>query len=639
MSVGAIDLLPRERADGLLSERLPYPRAFVVALVLGIGLAVPLGAADGGYFPVAWGWAALPLAWVAGVALVLRRQIRVSRLEALFLVALGLLTVWIGLSILWSADVSQSVLELERTLVYLAGALAVVVALDRRAASGLVAGLAMGIAGICAYSLATRLFPVAGGGTTVALDRLQGTIGYWNGLAIFAAIGTVLAAVLAARAAWLPGRGLAAAAVVVTTATLYFTFSRGGWLALAVGVGVALAVDTQRLQLSLVLLVVAPFAAGGVLICSRARTLTTVVGSPAAAAHDGHRLALELLALALGAAAAAVSLAWLGRRIDPDRRVRLGYRALLAAAVLAASGVLFAHFGGPVGAARDAYHSFEQSSVQVGTGQSLDRRLFSLSSNGRSHLWKAAWGEFTAHPALGSGAGSFEQYWYRHRTDLQNVRDAHSLYLETLAELGIPGFLLLLIMLAAPLLALRGARSHGLAPALAAGYVAFLVHAGMDWDWELPAITLVGLACGIGLLVVARGTGGVELRWPSRAGLALLVLLPLAGFSLFALVGNRRLSAAVAAAGQGRWQQAASDARAASGWMPWAPGPWHTLAAADAGLGHAAAAVADMRAAVRLGPNEWTLWTDLGNVSTGAERKDAFAHARALNPRDRELPR
>jgi hypothetical protein len=25
---------------------------------------------------------------------------------------------------------------------------------------------------------------------------------------------------------------------------------------------------------------------------------------------------------------------------------------------------------------------------------------------------------------------------------------------------------------------------------------AFLVHAGLDWDWELPAVVVAGLACG-----------------------------------------------------------------------------------------------------------------------------------------------
>ena len=42
------------------------------------------------------------------------------------------------------------------------------------------------------------------------------------------------------------------------------------------------------------------------------------------------------------------------------------------------------------------------------------------------------------------------------------------------------------------------------APA-AAAYSAFLVHAGLDWDWEMPVTTLAGLACGAALLASGRG--------------------------------------------------------------------------------------------------------------------------------------
>jgi peptidoglycan/LPS O-acetylase OafA/YrhL len=40
--------------------------------------------------------------------------------------------------------------------------------------------------------------------------------------------------------------------------------------------------------------------------------------------------------------------------------------------------------------------------------------------------------------------------------------------------------------------------------AAAAGYVAFVLHAGIDWDWEMPATTLAGLFCGAALLAATR---------------------------------------------------------------------------------------------------------------------------------------
>jgi peptidoglycan/LPS O-acetylase OafA/YrhL len=43
------------------------------------------------------------------------------------------------------------------------------------------------------------------------------------------------------------------------------------------------------------------------------------------------------------------------------------------------------------------------------------------------------------------------------------------------------------------------ARTPYVAAALG-GYVAFLIHAGLDWDWELPAIVVAALACGAAAL-------------------------------------------------------------------------------------------------------------------------------------------
>ena len=47
---------------------------------------------------------------------------------------------------------------------------------------------------------------------------------------------------------------------------------------------------------------------------------------------------------------------------------------------------------------------------------------------------------------------------------------------------------------------LGGARRHPLVPGAAGAYAAYLVHTGVDWDWELPAVTLAGLLCGAAIL-------------------------------------------------------------------------------------------------------------------------------------------
>ena len=103
--------------------------------------------------------------------------------------------------------------------------------------------------------------------------------------------------------------------------------------------------------------------------------------------------------------------------------------------------------------------------------------------------------------------GTFELAWLERQPIPQPVLDAHSLYLETLAELGLVGLALLVLALAPPL----AAGFRGVDPAATGGYVAFLIHAGLDWDWELPAVTIAGLACAAALLVRERASYGSAL--------------------------------------------------------------------------------------------------------------------------------
>lgn len=121
----------------------------------------------------------------------------------------------------------------------------------------------------------------------------------------------------------------------------------------------------------------------------------------------------------------------------------------------------------------------------------------------RVDYWSVAWSQWEENRWLGAGAGTFARYWQREEMTVA-VRDAHSLYLETLAELGPVGLMLLLGALAVPLLAALNAREHPLTGTCLSAYTAYLVHAGVDWDWEMPAVTLSGLMCGVALLAVGR---------------------------------------------------------------------------------------------------------------------------------------
>jgi hypothetical protein len=128
---------------------------------------------------------------------------------------------------------------------------------------------------------------------------------------------------------------------------------------------------------------------------------------------------------------------------------------------------------------------------------------FTLFGENRPHYWRVAWQDVEANPVLGSGAGTFGAFWLEHRPVDEFVHDAHSLFLETLAELGPLGLALLLLGLGIPLVAVRG-RQDRLVATACGSYAAFLLHAAVDWDWEFGAVGLVGVVSGGALLVGTR---------------------------------------------------------------------------------------------------------------------------------------
>ena len=211
------------------------------------------------------------------------------------------------------------------------------------------------------------------------------------------------------------------------------------------------------------------------------------------------------------------------------------------------------------------------------------------------------------------------------------MRDVHNVYLEMLAELGPVGLLLLLAALGAPAAAAIVARGHPLVPPAFGAYAAFLVHAGVDWDWEMTAVTLAGLFSGGALLVAARPTDERVLpgavRW---AGLT--VALALAAFAIVGLVGNGAIGASATASGDGRWAEAEAEARRAARWAPWSAEPWRWLAEAQLVRGDDAAARTSFRRALAKDPENWELWFGLARASLGAERARALDRAARLNP-------
>jgi hypothetical protein len=608
-------------------------RGFAAALVAFAPL-VGLAGAQGGYFPSAWGWATFPLLWLVALALALREHVRLSGSERIFLGLLAAVTLWTLLSATWSVAPAASILESQRGLLYVAGASAALVVSRSRDVPWLLGGLLAGVCAIAAFSLATRLLPDrVGVFDATSVYRLAQPIGYWNGLAIFTGMGALVALAFASRARSLPVRAACAGALVLLLPTFYFTFGRGAWIALAVGVLAAVAVDPRRLQLLASLLVLAPLPAIAVLAASREPGLTHAGTAFGRAVHDGHRLALLLLLLAAANATVAVAFAFADRRLEPPEGVRRTFAIAIALVVVAGLGGVFVRYGGPTTLAQKGYHAFKAPLPPVVEG-SLNKRLLSFSGNGRAQLWRLAWDDARKHPLSGAGAGTYERYFLAHQPPATSrVRDAHGLYVETLAELGPLGLILLLGALVLPLTVLGAARRHPLVPGAAGAYTAYLVHTGVDWDWELPAVTLTGILCGVAILIAARpsfhsGRLSAAARW---TGVAVIVVA--AGFAAVGLVGNTALSRSDAARQNRDWARAAGDARRAKMWMPWSPRPWEALGRAELGAGLLPAARASFRKAISMDSGDWELWYRLASATSGRERSRALHQAARLFPR------
>jgi O-antigen ligase len=506
---------------------------------------------NGGFDATSWGWSTLLPLVVVGTALVLGRASSPNGLALAFLCLLAAFTVWTWLSAAWSSDLSASVLDAERLLVYLS-AVAAFLLLERTQVTRFLVGLLAAISLVGVWALSLRAFGGPGSydvasASASATRRLAAPIGYSNALGLFAAIGIVLALGLAVRLR----RPFVGAPVLVLAPTLYFTYSRGALLALAAG-GIA----------------------------------------------------------ALGLAIPRMS-----------RRVMLA----VAIGVICAGAIALVRVGGPNGAIRQ----FSHAAPSVKADQS--RRLFSLSGSSRAQYWQVAWRDYQQHPWLGSGAGSFQRHWLRSRPADLPVLDAHSLYLETLAELGPVGLGLLAALLALPVAAGVIARKHPLAAPAFGGYVAFLVHAAQDWDWELPAVTLAGLGCAVALLILAEREPRPALGRTARAaGLGAAVVL--AAVALGALAGNQTLAAASASLDADKAAGAARDARWAERLVPWSPEPWRLHGEALLSQGNLDAARRDFLTALRKDPSDWDSWVDLALVTRGTTHRRAVVQAHRLNP-------
>ena len=402
--------------------------------------------------------------------------------------ALAALAGWVALSHTWAPLPDRAADDLQRVLLYAAALVsAAAVFRSREALDRLEPAFAAGVFVVVAYGLGGKLLPglVHEAHSASAGGRLEQPLTYWNAEGALAGMGVVLCAHLAGERARRPVvRALAAAGAVPLLAAVYLTFSRGALAALAGGLIVLLLVAPTWSQLRAVAIAVEAGLAGAV-ACGVAPGVRAGHGSLGSQEVQGAVVLVVLLAIMLIAAATQAHAC----RVEADERVRMGplpfprpLRALATGAALALVLV----------PAALAHSSATPRGAPAFGAQ--NQRLSTLGSN-RHQYWRVALDTFADHPLKGVGSGGFAAEWLARRSIDETVRDAHSLELETLAELGLVGFALLLALFAGVGLAARTALLRDPAPVCGAvgALAVWALHSMIDWDWEMPAVTLVAV--------------------------------------------------------------------------------------------------------------------------------------------------
>jgi hypothetical protein len=475
-------------------------KSMLPALVV-IAPVVGLSAASGGTNTIAWDIVTLALL-AMGILLVRLRHPALGRRSVRFLGFMAALTLWSCASYIWSADPSATVVEVQRWLMLVVAACLFAIAARVWSSELLAAWVMVAATLVCSYALATRLFPDWLGTGDVGINRLSAPLGYWNALGALAAIGTILCAGFAAAGSS-RARSWSVVAAVPLATVLYFTFSRGALLATALGLVTVVVLERERLVWVVKALVIVPPAALAVVAMNAFPALTSAFPSRSAQASQGMGAAAVLVVIVMAGAWAARRWPRLtDRMLTSDHSRNRSVRVLWATLVLA--GVLIvASSGGPLPFVR-ALGNVGQSSPHFKHGD-LNLRLLSLSDNGRSEIWRVAWQDALSHPIVGSGDGSFAKRWLALRTEPLPATAAHSLYLETLCELGVVGLALLTALFWTPFAAARPVRDAPMVAPLSGAIAGFLVQAAFDWIWDISALSLAVLACMVALACAEAG--------------------------------------------------------------------------------------------------------------------------------------
>jgi hypothetical protein len=393
---------------------------------------------------------------------------------------------WTALSYTWTRTLGPASDDIARVTFYLVVFSASLIVMRepriRRIAPW---ALLAGVSVVSFYALAGRFLPdlVPTAAIGAAGARLSQPVTYWNGEGLLTGLGVLLGLACAIdRDAPRWARSIACALVVPSGLACFLTFSRGALIAVIGGLFVLAVVHPRR---GTALAYVAGLGATGVVMASLVAfpAVRALTGSRADQVSQGRIVAA--IGLLATVAAGAFFAAMLRRRGDWDHG---GWRpSFRFASRLAIGGIVVLL----IGTVSVSYLSEQTENLSGSAARLGEVKTY------RGPYWRVALDTFAHHPLAGVGTASYQVEWRRERTAPKFTYNAHSIYFETLAELGIVGGLLLVTLWGAVATALlrgiRAAPRDPVLPAAAAVLAAFALHVAVDWDWELPAVTLPAL--------------------------------------------------------------------------------------------------------------------------------------------------
>jgi tetratricopeptide (TPR) repeat protein len=614
-----------------------FPGLLIVAVLL------LLASAGGGYALSDWYPAALFLLGLLVVVAVADGSVALAARSNVVAVAIfGAFAAWSLLSVAWANAKDDAWDGGNRVVAYFVILAILGLAPSTPRQSAVILGAFSG--GVMILTGATFLF--GDPGPTFTNGRLAEPIGYASATAALCLMAVWPALTLAiAREvpALLRGAMLGCAAVLLQLALVAESRGAAFALPLATVVYVVLVRFRARALLALLLL-----GAAGYLTWDTLTDVYAGVRAGSSTALNDARIAMAVTFLAVALVGAL--LAFAERRLSVAGAVaRRGARAIqvgVLVLVLAGAAAWVVQEGKPVERADQAWQDFK-SGYPDSFG---DSRLTGELGTNRYDFWRVGLLMFRDHPVGGAGADNFSLEYVHDRKTGEEPTYPHSIGIEVLSQTGIVGAVLFAAALiaAAVAYARKQRELDGFGRLVAAsamtGFVYWLLHAAVDWFWELPvlgvaAFMLLGLAMGTSTRIdVLPDRHSRAAPWARALGLVVVVAVALS--FVFPWLSARAIDGALAV-----WRDdpEAAQARLAQAreLNPLSDRPDEIAGAIASRSGDVSAMRRAFEGAVDRNPRNWYSRLELGVAYALSGDYDAalteLEIAKELNPRERVI--